>query len=142
MDPMGVRMSFVPRWADLDPNRHLRHTAYADYATHVRFSYLADNGFPTERFGQLGIGPVIFREEARYLKEIGFQHSFTIDFSLVELRAQGSQWVLRHDVWRDDGARAAVLTLEGGWLNLETRSLVEPPEELIEILARLPAAAD
>ena len=25
--------SFEVRWADLDANRHLRHTAYLDYAT-------------------------------------------------------------------------------------------------------------
>ena len=68
------------------------------------------------------------------------KHAFTIDLSLVELRAGGSQFVLRHDVWRDDGPRAAVLTLEGGWLNLETRSLVEPPAELVELLGKLPAA--
>lgn len=137
----GYRKSFVPRWADLDPNRHLRHTAYADYATHVRFSYLSENGFPAERFGQLGIGPVIFREETRYLKEIGARDSFTIDFTVVELRADGAQFVLRHDVWRGDGVRAAVLTLEGGWLNLESRSLVDPPVELIELLDRLPRPA-
>lgn len=141
MTGSGYQKSFVPRWADLDPNRHLRHTAYADYATHVRFSYLAENGFPAWRFGQLGIGPVIFREEARYLKEIGIRDSFTIDFSLVELRADGAQFVVRHDVWRGDGVRAAVLSLEGGWLDLETRSLIDPPRELVDLLGRLPRAA-
>lgn len=46
MNPLAYRLSFIPRWADLDPNRHLRHTAYADYATPVRFSYLTENGRP------------------------------------------------------------------------------------------------
>lgn len=28
------------RWSDLDPNMHMRHTAYADLCATTRFSYL------------------------------------------------------------------------------------------------------
>jgi len=61
--------SFVVRWADLDPNRHLRHTAYNDYATQVRLSCLEENGFGAKKFLDLNFGPVMFREETRYVRK-------------------------------------------------------------------------
>ena len=42
-------LGFDVRWADLDPNQHVRHTAYADYGTHVRMSWLASAGFDAAR---------------------------------------------------------------------------------------------
>jgi acyl-CoA thioester hydrolase len=32
------------RWADLDPNFHLRHSVYYDYGAHIRFSFLHEQG--------------------------------------------------------------------------------------------------
>jgi acyl-CoA thioesterase FadM len=34
---------FEVRWADLDGNRHVRNTAFSEYATHTRFRLLADS---------------------------------------------------------------------------------------------------
>lgn len=31
---------FEVKWADLDPNRHMRHSAYNDYAAHMRVKFL------------------------------------------------------------------------------------------------------
>ena len=41
-------------WADLNPNVHQRHTAYADYATDVRFWFLADHGFTPHQVSTVG----------------------------------------------------------------------------------------
>ncbi|MCP4204821.1 MAG: acyl-CoA thioesterase [bacterium] len=65
MSAARFAQTFHVRWADLDPNRHMRNTAYLDYATEVRFAYLAENGFPQARFAEDNFGPVIFREEIR-----------------------------------------------------------------------------
>ena len=41
---MTYDSTFQVRWADLDPNFHLKNTAYSEYATQTRFAFLDDNG--------------------------------------------------------------------------------------------------
>lgn len=43
-------LEFHVRWSDLDPNMHLRHTAYNDMCAATRFSYLESLGFTMAKF--------------------------------------------------------------------------------------------
>lgn len=97
------RKQFQIRWADLDPSWHLRHSAYADYCTQARFSYLADNGFPVTRFAQLGIAPVSLREETRYFKEVRVDETIEIVVTVQQLGSRG-EWTIAHQVHRETGS--------------------------------------
>jgi acyl-CoA thioesterase FadM len=57
---------FEVRWSDLDGNRHVRNTAFSEYATHTRFRLLAAHGFDQARLQALRFGPVMMREAIRY----------------------------------------------------------------------------
>lgn len=139
---MTFTADFEVRWADLDVNWHLRNTAYADFGTHTRLRYLLENGFPPSRFQQEGFGPVIFREESRYLKEARLGQRLTLDFQIAGLSDDGDHWEIEHRVSRDDGELAAVLRVEGAWLDLTRRKLRRPPRDLAEALRRLPRTED
>lgn len=141
-ESVSFSQRFEVRWADLDPNRHLRHTAFMDYATHVRFAYLAEHGFPAQRFAEEGFGPVIFREETVYRSEVSPQHSIEVDFMIGKLAPDSSRFRLVHHIERDDGVRAAVVTVDGAWFSLDTRKLIVPPAKLNELLHQLPRTAD
>lgn len=133
---MQYQQTFDVRWADLDANRHLRNTAYSDYATHLRFSYLASHGYDQARFGALAIGPVVFREETRFHKEVLASDRITVGMEVLEMTRQG-KWHIKHPVTRSDGALAAVVDLEGAFFSLTTRRLTRPPEELVTLLLEL-----
>ncbi len=133
---------FEVRWADLDPNRHLRNTAYSDYATHTRFSVLIEHGFTPSRFEELAFGPVVFREETRFMREVAMGDKVSIDVTIAGLSNDASRWRIQHHVLRADGATAAVVTLEGSWLDLKTRKLTFPPAELHELFLRMPKTKD
>ena len=47
--------SYDVRWADLDPNFHMRHTAYNDYAAQVRLNFLQDRGITLEKMKELNL---------------------------------------------------------------------------------------
>ena len=68
---------FTVRWSDLDANRHVRNTAYSEFATHARLSLLAAKGFDLTRFEKLRFGPVIFHDEARFRRELMFGEHVT-----------------------------------------------------------------
>ena len=133
---------FEVRWADLDPNRHLRNTAYSDYATHTRFSVLIEHGFTPSRFEELSFGPVVFREETRFMREVAMGDKVTIAVPVAGLSAEASRCCIGHQVLRADGATAAVVTLEGSWLDLKTRKLTLPPAELRDLFLRMPKTQD
>ena len=141
-DPPVFSKRFEVRWADLDANRHLRNTAYLDYATHVRFAFLAENGFSPSRFGELRFGPVILREEMTFRREVGPNEVLTVDYRLAALSQDRRRFRLRHRVFRGDGVEAARIETDGGWMDLETRKLRPPPGELQRTLDRLARTGD
>jgi len=132
----------VVRWQDIDANRHLRNTAYSEFATDTRFRYVAAHGYTMERFEALRFGPVILREDIRYRREVLLGQTVTVNFLVAGLSADGSQWRVRQQIRLPDRKEAAVLTLDGAWIHLDTRRLVEPPADLLAILERLPRTAD
>jgi acyl-CoA thioester hydrolase len=131
---MEFTMSFPVRWADLDPHRHLRHSAFNDYGTHIRFTYLAQHGFGFDEFTRLDFGPVILREEVRFLREVPQGDSITLDMRLVASSPRMTRFRLAHDVTRADGVLAATIEVDGGWMDLSRRKLIAPPEELAAVL--------
>jgi len=134
--------SFEVRWTEIDINWHMRNTAYLDFGTHMRIQYLAKNGFPPGRFGELGFGPVIFREETKYYKEFRLGDVATYDYATSGLSTDGSHFEILHRVTNEKGELAAELTIEGGWLDTAKRKLRHPPDELRELIERLPRTDD
>jgi acyl-CoA thioester hydrolase len=133
---------FQVRWADLDMNRHMRNTAYSEYATDVRVSFLEEHGFGFAEFARRGFGPVIHREEATYSREIGPGAAFEIDYRVAGLAPDGSRWRVEHRVVRADGKQAAVLRIDGVWLDMGSRRPIPPPPELLEALRRVARTPD
>ncbi|MEX2531773.1 MAG: thioesterase family protein [Gemmatimonadota bacterium] len=133
---------FEVRWSDLDPNRHVRNTIYSELATQTRLRLLEVYGFPAAEFERLRFGPVMFREEIRYRRELHFGDTVTVNALLSGLSEDGSQWRMHQEVTRADGKQSAALTIDGAWLQLDSRKLVAPPPALLELLGRLPGTAD
>lgn len=133
---------FDLRWSDLDANRHVRNTVFSELATHTRFRMLEASGFPQPRFEQARFGPVMFREEIRYRRELVFGERVTVNVLFAGLSDDGSHWRVHQEVTRVNGKQAGILTIDGAWIHLDTRKLVAPPHELLEVLRSLPRTND
>lgn len=140
--PHAHEERFSVRWSDLDANRHVRNTVFSEFATHTRFRMLESRGFDQAKFEALRFGPVMFREEIRYRRELSFGDEVTVSVIAAGLSDDGSQWRVHQEVTRDDGKQAAILTIDGAWIHLDTRKLILPPRELIDLLAGLPRTDD
>lgn len=122
----------------MDPNGHMRHSAYADYAADQRVAALARWGYGVARFAQLRLGPILFREETRFLKEVGIGEEIRVDGRLVSMSTDGTRWTVLHALYKADGRVAATVTVDGAWLDLERRKLTVPPADLVAAFAALP----
>lgn len=129
-------------WADMDFNSHMKNTAYLDKAADVRQMFLIEHGFPMEEFLRLRIGPVVRKDEVEYFKEVGLQQRITVTYALAGHALDGSCFLLRHEVFRQDGALSARVTSAGGWLDLAVRRLVAPPPALLSAMNSLERTDD
>ncbi len=128
------------RWSDLDPNFHLRHSAYYDFGAYVRICFLEDNGLSTGLMQELRFGPILFREECVFRKEIKLTDKVTINVQLVKAREDFSRWTIQHQFIKNGDQLAAVLTVEGAWMNTELRKLAPLPEQARPVFGIMPRA--
>lgn len=135
--------TFEVTWADMDPNRHMRHSVYNDYAAQTRVGIFSDFGLPITEIGRLGFGPVLFREVTKFEREINLLEIITVTCVLTTMRRDGSRWSFLHEIFKEgeDGIKAAQVTVDGAWLNLDNRKLGVIPE-LSEVMNRFPKTAN
>ena len=136
------KKNYTVRWADMDANIHMRHSAYNDYAAQTRLMFMADNGFGMDWFREHNVYPILFREETVFMKEIKGNENFSIDVSLHRMSNDGSRWSIVNRFFREDGALAAKLTVDGAWMDLIKRKLTIPPTELMELFNKLDKTDD
>lgn len=88
------------------------------------------------------IGPVLFREEAIFKREILFEDQITLDVSLVKTTQDYGRWSLRHHFTKGDGTLAAILNVDGAWIDLNKRKLARPNEFISNIFENFPKSSD
>jgi acyl-CoA thioester hydrolase len=134
--------SITVRWADLDPNGHVRHSVYYDWGALARIAYLEQHGVGLRWMTENTMGPVLFREEARFLREVRMGDDLSIDFKVAGLSDDGRKFRIRHTVVRGGTEVVATLEVDGAWLDLRARKIRVPPDRLTEALGELPRTDD
>ncbi|GAA4299917.1 thioesterase family protein [Nibribacter koreensis] len=117
-------------WSQVDANMHLRHSAYADFGAQARIVLPNELGLDFSVFQKLQMGPILFREELTYQREVGINDNIRILSFLTKAKPDGSRWSIRHDLYRGDGVKAAVINVDGAWLDLRHRKLTGLPPEV------------
>ena len=134
--------TYEVRWADLDPNRHMRHSVYLDYAAQTRVALFSDHGLPMDKISQMGLGPILFREEIKYMREVNGMEEVIVNCELKWMYENGSRWSFFHQMFKDGDTLVAELTVDGAWLDLHTRKLSTPSDNLIRIMKQFPRTED
>lgn len=130
------------RWSDLDPNYHMRHSVYYDFAAQVRTEFLNEHGLSIHKLKEFHFGPILFREEAKFRREINFGDEITINLEVLKLRRDYSRYSIRHYFYKTDGTFCASLTIDGAWMDTETRKLTIPPLIGISMVDAMPKAKE
>lgn len=130
------------RFSDIDANRHVNNAAYIDAAGDMRYQFFAENGFPPERFEQLGVGVVYTKITTEFLREVLLGETVTVTFALAGLSPLGVRWKVHHDILKVNGKKAVSMDMEGMLLDLVTRKPVQPNEELLRVFQLIPRMDD
>ena len=126
------------RWSDLDPNFHLRHSVYYDWGAYCRVEFLNQFGLTASVMQQLHIGPILFREECVFRKEVRSGDDVKMNLVLPKSKKDFSRWTIKHNIYKNDDLLCAVITVDGAWINTKERKLASPPEQVFEVFSKMP----
>jgi acyl-CoA thioester hydrolase len=83
-------------------------------------------------------GPILFREECIFKKEIRLGDTITIDLQLLKAREDQGRWSIQHKIVKNGGVVAAVITVDGAWIDVLQRKLTVPPESVKQVFEGMP----
>ena len=125
------------RWSDLDPNFHVRHSSYYDWGAQQRLEVLNQLGLTMHVMKANHFGPILFREECVFRKEIHMDDEITMTLSMKNIRPDGSRWSMQHILTNSKGELCATITVDGAWIDVIKRKLVDPtPLIVIDVMQR------
>lgn len=139
---MSFKVTFPSRWSDFDPNKHMRHTAYNDYAAESRVRLFKKYGLSMDEFNKLHIGPILFQENTRFMKEISMGDDITVEVLLKGISEQGERFKFLHKIYRGDQQLSAEIEIYGAWMDLVKRKLCTPPSIILELAEQMTKTAD
>ncbi len=130
------------RWSDLDPNFHLRHSAYYDFGAQHRVEIMAELGLTLNAMHAAHVGPILFREECVFRKEISLSDAIIMQTKMAKMKDDASRWSISHEFYKGE-ILCAVVTVDGAWMDTKLRKLANPiPEIVVDALRTFPKTAD
>lgn len=133
---------FEVRWNDIDANRHLANSAYINFMSHTRLSFMYENGFGQAEMAINNLGPVVFYEHMYYFKEVFPGKPVTVSLQLKGLSEDGRFFSFLHNFYDSIGKNIARCEMMAGWIDLTTRKLRAIPDELLASLSHLEKTED
>ena len=130
------------RWSDLDPNFHLRHSVYYDWGALCRIDFFNKYELRSSLMQQLHFGPILFREECSFRKEIHLDDEVKIDLKLTKCRQDFSRWSIQHKIYKNGNKVSAILTVDGAWIDTNKRKLTVPPPQAVTVFEQMPRSED
>jgi acyl-CoA thioester hydrolase len=140
MTTFSKKLSF--RWSDLDPNFHLRHSAYYDFGAQHRVEIMAELGLTLRVMQKEFIGPILFREECVFRKEIGLSDEIIMQTKMAKMKEDASRWSIVHEFYKEETV-CAIITVDGAWMDTKIRKLASPtPQVVVQALNVFPKTVD
>jgi acyl-CoA thioester hydrolase len=134
----AYRRTLEIRWADLDPNFHVLHSKYYDMGAYLRMCFLTEHGVTPKAIHEFHVGPILLREECIFRREIHFGDDVSIDLALTKARQDMSRWSIRHRIYKGPDTLAAIINVDGAWIDLVKRKMAAPPDSFRKGLELMP----
>ena len=135
-------IAFEFRWSDVDANQHVMHSKYYEAGAHCRMSFLKEHGITMEVLRAAKVGPILFREECVFRKEMLGGEIVTVTFQLTKAKRDGSRFSALHEFIKKDGSIAATLNVDLAWIDVIRRKLTTPPAQAMEMMDHAPKHID
>ncbi len=99
---------------------------------------MSEMGITPVLLQQHHIGPVLFREECLFKREIRFGDLLKVHINIAQLSRDFRKWSMYHELWINEATLAATLMVDGAWMDTEARKITAPPPLFAEAFDRIP----
>ena len=131
------------RWSDLDPNFHVRHSAYYDFGAQHRIEILEQLGLTMKAMQMEHFGPVLFREESVFRREIRLNSKVFINTKIGKMKADASRWTIVHELKNENDELYATISVDGAWIDTKLRKIANPtPQIAVDVMNNMPKTTD
>lgn len=139
---MKFEKVFEVKWADVDQNRHVRHSAYYDYGAYVRIRLITETGYGAQKSDEIHLGLILFQEHCHFIKEISPDDQVRVNMLKGDINNDGSRWTVYHEIYNQHEEKVAHIKATGAWMNTKKRKLMTPPADLAKAFHKLPVGED
>ena len=122
------------KWSDVDPNRHLRGSAYLDFTDHTRVDFMESNGMTIDLLVKLNTGFVITNTSLQFKREILMNEIIRVDYQSDYFSDDYRKFGATHHIYKENGKLACQVNIEGFWIDLKSRKIATPPDEIISLI--------
>jgi acyl-CoA thioester hydrolase len=129
---------FEIRWNDLDANKHLGNSAYIEFMSHTRMSFLTEYGVGIDVMESFNLGPIVFYEHIYYFKEVLLGKPLTVSLEIQGHSEDGRFVMIKHNFYDENGSNLAYGEILFSWIDLKTRKLGKIPKELLLKIENFP----
>jgi len=105
-------------------------------------SYFSDRGFDQKKLFYMNLGPVVLYEHMYYFREAHPGDEVSVDIKLRGVSDDGVFFSFQHDFYDAKGRNLARCEMLGAWIDLKTRKLTKPAQELWVFLDEVPRSED
>lgn len=139
---MKFEKIFEVKWADVDQNRHVRHSAYYDYGAYVRIRFITESGYGAKKSDEIHLGLILFKEECHFIREISPDDKVRVNILKGDINKDGSRWTVYHEIYNQNEEKVAHIKAIGAWMDTSKRKLTIPPADLANAFHKLSTGED
>lgn len=121
---------------DIDQMGHAGNFHYVKWMQHAAIAHSTANGWPPERYEELGAGWVVRSHRITYLKPSFEGDEVVIRTHVASARAAAS--VRKYEIFHEDGTLLAMAETEWVFVNYKTQRPVRIPPEVSSCFELLP----
>jgi len=116
----------------LDCFGHVNNAKYLELFEEARWDFITTNGYGLIEVQQNKKGPVVLDLACRFKKELTNRENITIRSQSVDWKGKISH--IKQEMIKSDGSIAAEANFTFGFMDLETRRLMDPPDAWLRAL--------
>ena len=104
-------------------------------------SFLVEVGVTPALMQAHHIGPILFREECIFKREINFGDDIEINLTLSKRTVDYGRWSMKHEIWKNEDTLAAIIHIDAAWMDTFKRKLTVPQPSMVALFDSAPKAA-
>jgi acyl-CoA thioester hydrolase len=116
----------------LDSFGHVNNAKYLELYEQARWDFISKNGYGLKEIVQNKKGPIVLDVSCRFKRELTNREKITIRSESLDVKGKISH--MKQEIFKEDGTLASDATFTFGFMDLEARRLMNPPEEWLKAI--------